>query len=89
MKLIICSACKDVRALRVGDTAVCDCGQSWGQYLKDGLNAEYGGLAIPMAFCNESLALARRKRRKDARHPLAFVAFLVEDDCPTFREGDS
>ncbi len=92
MKLIWCPLCDDVRKIQVatpGDTedrVACKCGLSWGRYRRDGLNAEYGGQAMPMGFDNPSLTVARRKMLKSNRHPVAFVAFLVEGECPTFRE---
>jgi len=89
MKLIVCSLCRDARALRPAHRAACACGQSWGMYSEDGVKAEYGGLAIPVEICSESLALAMRRRRKDDHYPWGVLAYLVEADCPTFRKGDS
>ncbi len=57
MKLLYCPACHDVRRLWT-DKTVCRCGRCWGRYKADGLQATYGGLAIPLGIDNGSFSWA-------------------------------
>lgn len=57
MKLLFCPHCQDVRKLG-GLMTLCECQKSWGHYSDDGLNAIYGGGAIPIGFKNPSLVEA-------------------------------
>lgn len=57
MKLLQCLACRDMFSLRM-DLRRCDCGQSGGYYLPDGLWAEYYGPARLIGLRNQDLKLA-------------------------------
>lgn len=83
MKLIYCSSCEDVWKLG-GDRTRCRCRKSWGYYELDDCHARYGGSAIPLGFSNSSLVAALVRRERDGKHPWAFIAFVVEENCPTF-----
>jgi hypothetical protein len=54
MKLIYCPDCKDMVKMDY-DKRTCKCGDSWGYYESDGLNAKYGGKCIPIGISNPSL----------------------------------
>lgn len=51
MKLLFCTECHDVMKLR-HESISCECGRSFGWYLKDGLNARYGGKGILLGLDN-------------------------------------
>ena len=80
MKLFLCISCGDVIRLRE-HTRKCDCRESWGRYMPDGLNAEIGGKAIPLGFVNESLAEAVRKRPESGKGE-RFTAFVIPRTAP-------
>jgi hypothetical protein len=60
MKLLFCPNCGDIVKLH-GENTVCECGRSWGHYLKDGLHATYGGEAIILGIGNKSLSQVMHK----------------------------
>ena len=63
MKLIFCKECQSVFSLSFSKKT-CDCGKSWGRYMRDGLNAEYGGTVIPLGFANASFIAALNTNKK-------------------------
>jgi hypothetical protein len=84
MKLIFCRECQDIRKLLSAAFVTCQCGQSGGHYLADGLNAEVWGPCVPLGFNNTELATAVRNR------PLSgmgrnFGAFVIPRRCATIR----
>lgn len=85
MKLIICSNCSDVRSLRVSSKTTCECGESYGQYEKDGVNAFIGGKAIPIGFANGKLIDAIRNRPKSGMGK-EFAAFVIPEKCETITQ---
>jgi hypothetical protein len=82
MKLIFCPVCQDIVRLR-RKPRQCDCGKSWGGY-EDGLNAVYGGDAIPMGIDNHTFMEAYHKYSAGL-HKLVYTAFFIHDSQPTFR----
>lgn len=85
MKLILCEKCNDIRSLRLC-LVECSCKQSWGFYLKDGINAEIGGAAIPIGFDNYSLIRAIQNR-PDSGMGREFRAFIIPVSCNTVKEN--
>jgi hypothetical protein len=84
MKLIFCPECQDVVKL-LDRPRRCDCGQSWGSYMEDGLHAEIAGKAIPIGFNNSTLAQALKVRPASGMGA-RFEAFVIPKDCPTILE---
>lgn len=79
MKLFFCAVCGDVQALRP-KVRVCQCEQSGGRYLPDGVNAEVYGEAVALGFANLSLLDAVRTRpRTGLGKP--FTAFAIPLAC--------
>ena len=77
MKLIFCKKCQDVFKLHRFEKT-CQCGESGGRYLEDGVLAEYWGRnAIPVGFGNTSFALAVKERPKKAKMGKHFTAFVI------------
>ena len=79
MKLLFCYNCEDVRKLQQ-EMVYCSCGKSWGRYKKDKLNAEYGGIAIPIGFDNNSFVLAYCQERTKSN---IFTAFFIPTTAET------
>ena len=77
MKLLLCpvAGCADVRKLDQ-KTVYCKCGASWGRYCEDGINAVFGGMAIPLGFGNPSLVEAVMKRPESGQGS-RFTAFVI------------
>lgn len=82
MKLIFCPKCHDVFRLR-GSIRKCDCGLSWGRYT-DEINAEIGGMAIPLGFTNDSFVRAIQERPKEG-YGSRYVAFVIPEKCETIK----
>ena len=82
MKLIYCPHCHDIRKLSYMLTS-CECGHSFGQYNEDGLNAAYGGDAVPLGFANSSFVDAL-KNQPESGLGQCFEAFVIPKQCPTF-----
>lgn len=83
MKLIFCKECTDVVRLTTAMVKSCDCGKSSGQYV-DHINAWYKGPCMPLGFNNASFSKVLKNP------PLTgwgkpFDAFVIEKDCPTFK----
>jgi hypothetical protein len=86
VKLILCSACGDVRKL--GDfPTVCQCGKASGVHTAGGLRATYSGAAIPLFIDNNSLASAvHRWRAQDARaYGIRFTAGVSGQKSASFK----
>lgn len=95
MKLLLCPECQDVRKLgKLRYTTCecskcvqlyatfCECGESWGYYRADGLNAIVDGEAIPLGFLNSSLVDAIRNRPVSGDGS-RFEAFVIPIVCDT------
>lgn len=83
MKLIFCKECTDVVRLTTAMVKSCECGKSSGQYV-DHINAWYKGPCMPLGFNNASFSKVLKNP------PLTgwgkpFDAFVIEKDCPTFK----
>ena len=87
MKLIRCNKCRDVVALHFAKR-FCDCGDSGGRYLQDGLHAEYWGPCTPLGFANGSFrfALAHQPKEPPGQN---FTAVVIEENCKTFKKIDA
>lgn len=83
MKLIYCPICLDIVKLRY-DKRTCGCGASWGRYLEDGLRAEIGGQAVPLAFDNTGFYDALKRRPESGYGPY-FNAWVIARDDPHVR----
>ena len=84
MKLIYCPHCEDIRKLS-HQMAHCHCGRSFGQYEDRGLNAIYGGDAVPLGFANSSFVDALRNQPEGGMGR-CFEAFVIPKQCPTFKQ---
>ncbi|MEM9809391.1 MAG: hypothetical protein AAF959_29430 [Cyanobacteria bacterium P01_D01_bin.56] len=84
MKLIFCPHCHDIRKLGY-DCRYCSCGESWGYYQNDGINAVVGGKAIPLGIENSSLKRAIQGR-PDQGIGSRIEAFVIPVECPTVRQ---
>lgn len=88
MKLLLCTKCSDVFALRQFEKK-CHCGKSKGQYI-DNINAEYSGeFALLLGFSNSSLILAIVAQRKEGDHPdgcgREFTAFVIPSSANSIK----
>lgn len=81
MKLIFCTACKDIVRL-YGHPRTCQCGKAWGSYLNDDLHAVIGGPAIPLGIRNDEFIEALRVRPVDGTGS-RFAAFVIPQVCDT------
>ena len=86
MKLIFCKECQSVFSLSF-NKKTCDCGKGWGRYMRDGLNAEYGGTVIPLGFANASFMAALNNQQEEGMGK-EFVAFVINRKCRTFHNRD-
>lgn len=84
MKLIYCPVCDDVVKIHQ-ELTTCRCGRSYGQYAPDGLNARYGGRAVPLGFANSSLMFAINTQ-PELGDGQRFTAFVIPKVCPTFKK---
>ena len=82
MKFIFCTKCLDVVKLQ-SIKRTCLCGASFGRYIDD-VNAEIGGLAIPIGFANTSFYRALKGRPRFGTG-LPFDAFVIPHNCGTIR----
>lgn len=85
MKLIYCPDCDDVQKLVPLMKRKCICGNSWGYYYEDGLDAAIGGKAIPIGFNNQDLLRALKNRPQDGMGE-RFEAFVIPIECPTITQ---
>jgi hypothetical protein len=81
VKLIFCTECGDVVALRSEDRT-CLCGRSGGVYGPDRLHATIRGAAIPLGFVNASFKAALRNR-PETGIGAEFTAFVIQRVCDT------
>jgi len=81
MKLIYCTECGDVVALRRQERS-CICGKSKGAYCPDGLHATINGPAIPLGFANPSFIQALRNQPETGIGK-EFTAFVIQKICDT------
>ena len=86
MKLIFCPICHDIVKLPREMDRSCQCGCSWGHYKDDGLNATYGGEAVPLGITNSSLVNAIKTQPKSGMGE-RFEAFVIPVECDTFKKG--
>jgi len=86
MKLILCIKCQDVIKLQAHHRN-CLCGESYGQYFEDGLNAVIKGPCIPLGIDNKSLLRAIYTQPLDGRGQV-FEAFIIPQKCPTINYGE-
>jgi len=83
MKLLHCTACGDVRALRPGAWSVCWCGRSRGRYLDDQEAVIEGRDALALGISNSSLSAAVEREIEDWEgltrryHGHRFDAFVI------------
>jgi hypothetical protein len=84
MKLILCLECQDVRKLLSADMVTCQCGQSGGRYMADGVNAEVWGPCVPLGFNSTELSKAVRNRPLSGMGH-SFGAFVIPRRCATVR----
>lgn len=82
MKLIYCPHCSDVVRL-IELRRYCDCSRSYGNYV-DRLQAEIGGLAIPIGISNPSFKEALDKRPAEGLGE-SFEAFVIPVKCDTIK----
>lgn len=66
---------------------MCRCTNSYGMYAPDGLNALYGGQAVPLGFANSSLMFAINTQ-PESGDGQQFEAFVIPKQCPTFKKID-
>ena len=91
MKLILCTVCLDVYKLSSREKKSCMCGNTWGQYLSDGLKAEVSDTpdTVVLGFVNQSLREAILTKRAEGDLPDGtghrFIAFLMPDDAPNIK----
>ncbi len=86
MKLIFCKKCYDVKKIHT-TKVFCACEKSWGRYYPNGLDAEYGGEAIPLAFVNKSFAGALYTQPATDNHGgVPFAAFVIPKECKTYKK---
>lgn len=87
MKLLYCQRCGDVVALRL-ESRTCICGASNGHYKEDQLHVVIKGPCVPLGFANGSFHRALLTRPK-TRPGAQFMAFVIEQDCPTVGAQES
>ncbi len=85
MKLIFCPICHDIVRLTTQKDRSCFCDSSWGNYEADGLNATYGGAAVPLGFDNSSFVNAV-KNQPSIGLGKTFEAFVIPAKCNTFKK---
>ena len=89
MKLLICTKCSDTIKLSTEEVRYCECRETSGRYLSDGLYAWYEGEhAIPIGIANGSLVDAI-KNQPEAGLGEIFTAFVIPKSCPTMKKVDS
>jgi len=81
MKLLFCQKCHSIFNLRKHEKK-CECGETSGAYLEDGLHATYGGPCIPLGFANGDFNYAVNNQPEIPKGK-KFTAFVIEKQCPT------
>lgn len=104
MKLLLCLLCDDLVTLRSAHARQCECGESSGQYLSEGL-AKYSGPALLVGFGNSTFADVIRQQLKKSDKDLdkmggfgpyrdelkgrCFDAFIIPESASTsMRDGE-
>lgn len=82
VKLIFCTLCHDVIALRL-EPRICHCGASSGRY-DDPLNATITGPCVPLGFENRAFFDALDHRPKSGLGQ-RFEAFVIPVECETVK----
>jgi hypothetical protein len=84
MKLLLCSKCSDIRALRVTTWIRCRCHRSRARYQDENGVAEIGGeYAFLLGVANDSFVAALRRERADRESNIEralgheFTAFII------------
>lgn len=87
MKLIACTKCKDVVAIRQDFQRSCMCGESSGQYASDGLNVKVWGPCYVLGISNTSFAHAtiRHTVRPTEAMGWTFDAFIIPEDAESVK----
>lgn len=91
MKLILCTMCHDVYKLNVEAKRECKCGNTWGYYLKGGINAEVSDNqdTVILGLHNSSLVDAIVEQRQngdpDDGMGIRFEAFIIPKSAPTVK----
>lgn len=83
MKLLFCLECKDVFNLSFA-VKKCSCLKTSGNYLPDGINAEYSGPCVPLGFANSSFIQAVRNQ-PERDWGKDFNAFVIQKQCDTMK----
>lgn len=81
MKLLYCPKCGDVRKLTFAET-VCDCGESSGRYLADGVRAVVTGRALVIGIDNFCLRHFEQLRWRHPEETYTIPAWLMRDGAP-------
>ena len=93
MKLLFCEECSTIFNLS-RTPRTCDCGKCGGQYLPDGINAEYFGPAVVFGIDNTSFLRAAAVQEvwnhedHDPMEGAPFDAFIIPAAAPTVRKTD-
>ena len=87
MKLLLCMKCDDIFNLR-RHKKTCSCGEVAGQYESDGWHAWFklSEYAVPIGFANPSFLDAIRHQPPEGQMGREFTAFIIQENCPTFKE---
>jgi hypothetical protein len=88
VKLIFCPSCEDMFKLQAS-RRYCDCGESWGYYLPDGLNAVISDGSVPIGIENVSFASALIKKDIETETGTRFTAFLIPPSAKTIKRSSS
>ena len=92
MKLLFCEECASVFNL-TRTPRTCDCGKCGGQYLPDGINAEYFGPAVVFGIGNTSFLRAKAiqdvldHEGYSAAAGAPFDAFIIPANTPTISKS--
>ena len=91
MKLLFCEDCASVFNL-TRTPRTCDCGKCGGQYLPDGINAEYFGPAVVFGIDNTSFLRAKAMQEVLDREGYSvtgatFDAFMIPANAPTISKS--
>ena len=92
MKLLVCYRCKDVRALQVMERTICRCGSMWGQYMRNEMDAAFGGDGGLLGFSSSELgdAIYQQLKEGDLLSGLGrtFTAWVMPDGADTAHRLD-
>ena len=94
MKLLYCEECATVFNLSQ-KSKTCACGKSGGQYLPDGINAEYFGPTVVFGIGNTSFFRAAAVQEvwdhegHDPTEGVPFDAFMIPAAAPTVKKKEA